>query len=349
MKGIDAQFVCPSCHGTLKYSQQYLKCTCCDVLWTISEEGISNFGKEEFWWNQIDREDMLKILEVAANKGWRSALRDELLPLTDEYAYKYALLESRADWHFLLNLAPEARVLDVGCGWGPVTISLARHYSEVFGIDPNLLTLNFLQIRADQENLTNIVLAKTDPLEWNNLPFEPGFFDLVVLNGVLEWVGSARYDKPPNFYQRNALLEIKRILKPNGKIYLGIENRFSCGNFMGNKAHNGVPFADILPRPMANNLSRLFGHQEGFRTYTYSLNGYRKLFTDCGFSVQSEYFPYPDYRFPNSIIPINDNKFMLHWAQTHLSGFKSYLYRFATKMGLAPFFIYSYGMIAERK
>ena len=69
--------------------------------------------KNNFWRNQIDREDMLKILEVAANKGWRSALRDELLPLTDEYAYKYALLESRADWHFLLNLASFRTLLNL--------------------------------------------------------------------------------------------------------------------------------------------------------------------------------------------------------------------------------------------
>ena len=88
-----------------------------------------------------------------------------------------------------------------GCGWGATTIALARHYSKIYGIDTNLYNLKFIQIRAQQEKLDNIILAKTNPMEFDSLPFQDEFFDAVILNGVLEWIGAAKATGSPRDIQ----------------------------------------------------------------------------------------------------------------------------------------------------
>jgi SAM-dependent methyltransferase len=263
--------------------------------------------------------------------------------------YRYALLESRADWHFLLNLGLSARILDIGCGWGPVVVQLARHYEEVHGVDANELTLRFVRLRARQEGLDNLVLARVDPLEWSQLPYEDETFDLVVMNGVLEWIGAARYEESPDVYQRKALLEIRRVLKPKGLLYVGIENRFAYSSFLGAKSHSGIPFADILPRPLADLVCRMSGNSVGFRTYTYSLYGYRRIFSDCGYAVRQVLFPFPDYRFPNSIIPLSEPEFMSYWARNQLSRLYSCLLQPMILLRLAPLLAYSYAMVIEKR
>ncbi len=339
--------VCPDCLSGLVEQDHTLICSGCDSHWNIGEDNIPDLARREFWWNQISREDTGKILAMAGRKGWQTALSDGLLPVTDDYTYRYALLESRADWHFLLGLEPKAKVLDIGCGWGPVTIQLARHYAEVHGVDTNMLTLRFVDMRAKQEGLKNIVLARIDPLEWSHLPYLDGSFDLVVLNGILEWVGAARYDSSPEAYQRRTMLEIRRILKPGGLAYVGIENRFAYSHFLGDRSHSGVRFADLLPRPLADMLCRIQGKDAGFRTYLYSLKGYQKLFSDCGFVTRETLLAHPDYRFPDFLIPLSGTHFLSYWANAHFSGWSSCLLRIAILLQAAPLFAYSYSMIIE--
>lgn len=338
-------YVCPKCLLNLEKTEQHYFCKNCDYRWNITETGIPNFSTRNYWWNHLNQNEMTALLKIAEENDWSYALEKVLLPRTSEYVFNYASQESRADWHFLLDLKPNARILDIGCGWGASTIAMARHYSKIYGIDTNLYNLKFIQIRAQQEQLDNIVLAKTNPMEFDNLPYQDEYFDAVILNGVLEWIGAAKETGSPRDSQIRALREIWRVLNTQGQVYIGIENRYSYGNFLGGKAHNGVPFADVLPRSLANLLSKSLGKPEGFRTYTYSIKGYRDLFKSSGFVLNKAYFPYPDYRFPKAIIPLFNRGALDHWATSSLTGVRSYLARIASRLGLLKYFVHGFQLI----
>jgi ubiquinone/menaquinone biosynthesis C-methylase UbiE/uncharacterized protein YbaR (Trm112 family) len=307
-------FCCPKCKTPLLEEENCFKCRVCQVEWSIDSD-IPSFITNEFYWNQISKENMNRLLQIARDEGWRVALEKILLPLTNRYTFNYAVNESRADWHFMLPAKTDAEILDLGCGWGPVTIPLARHYRTVVGADTTAETLKFLQIRAKQEKIENIKLAHVDPLDYGNLPFSDSQFDLVVMNGMLEWIGAARLDMPPQACQQLALTEIRRILKPNGIIYIGIENRFSLDNFLGSGSHSKVPFADILPRPLANLWCKMVGKKDGYRTYIYSSFEYKKLLFQCGYNDFSLFLPIPSYRDPCLIIPTDNEKIIKYYVE----------------------------------
>lgn len=291
---------------------------------------------------------MKKLIGIARAQNWKVALEKVLLPATDEYTFNYAIDESRADWHFMLPVKPGSRVLDVGCGWGSTTTALARYY-DVVGADSTFETLQFLKIRAEQEGLGKLQLVRVDPLDYGAIPFPNSSFDLVVLNGVLEWVGASRTDLSPDECQRIALKEIGRVLKPGGGIYIGIENRFAYTGFLGAREHGNIPFADLMPRRLANGLSKLSGRKEGFRTYTYGHRGYKKLLGKNGFHGVKFYLPLPTYRDPAFIFPEGNRNAMEFFIKNKMirSTLKRVLFALPFYLRAEKSFIYSYGIFAR--
>jgi len=72
------------------------------------------------------------------------------------------------------------------------------------------------------------------------LPFGDASFDIVVSNHVIEHVGPA-----PE--QLNHLHEIKRVLRPDGLLYLAVPNRWTVI-----EPHYRLPLLSWLPRPIAD-------------------------------------------------------------------------------------------------
>jgi len=292
---------------------------------------------------------MKKLIEIAKAESWKTALERVLLPATDEYTFNYAVDESRADWHFMLPIKAGSRVLDMGCGWGSTTISLARYY-DVVGADSTLETLGFLKARAAQEGMDKLRLVRIDPLDYGALPFPDSSFDFVVLNGVLEWVGASRTDIPPDECQKIALKEISRVLKPNGGIYISIENRFAYTAFLGAREHGNIPFADLMPRRLANALSKLSG-KTGYRTYLYGYGGYKKMLNETGFHGVKFYFPLPSYRDPIFIFSEEDANAMEFFIKNKMirSTLRRVIFALPFYLHAVKSFIYSYGIFARAR
>ena len=114
---------------------------------------------------------------------------------TREYLQDYIFDESRTDWHFYISLSSNSNVLDIGTGWGAISVSLGRNCGKIFAADCTLESLEFLNIRAKQEGLRNLRAVRLNPLDYPLFPFSNSFFDLVVLNGILEWVGNVCLEK----------------------------------------------------------------------------------------------------------------------------------------------------------
>lgn len=349
-----AELVCPECQGGIKFEAENLLSVCmkCSRSWGF-KQGIPSFAEQEYYWNQIEKSEMNQLLQVANEKGYQEALETCLLPKTNEHTYGYALNESRGDFRFLLSHDRKSRVLDIGCGWGSVTSSLARTFGEVVAADTNIDTLQFLRIRARQEQLSNIDLVHIEPLDKAALPFSDGYFDVVVLNGVLEWTGMAVNDKSPDAYQTDALREIKRILNKGGKLYIGIENRIGFQYFLGARdEHSETRFTNLMPRRIADLYMRL-KNKGGYRTYTYTMFGYQALLSRAGYGRIQFYLPVRTYRDPEYIIPLQDQGIVNYYLKNCIPrrSFKHQVVYVMTRvlsvLGLFKYFVPGYSIVAE--
>jgi ubiquinone/menaquinone biosynthesis C-methylase UbiE len=107
---------------------------------------------------------------------------------------------------------PKAKMLDIGCGDGWITIKAAREGFRVWGIDGSKTAIKQAKQKAVRENVeenTNIEVGNA--LE---LPFENNFFDAMVDRGLLHHI------LPEN--RRSYLENINRVLKKESLIYLAV-------------------------------------------------------------------------------------------------------------------------------
>lgn len=305
------------------------------------------------YWGFLPEEKMASFLRMAEREGCRAAVEK----YTDGYIQEYALDERRADFKALLPLTSESVVLDLGSGWGPVAISLARSCREVVGTDIALDNLRFIAIRARQEGIENISLVQIDLLDEGNLPFSDASFDIVLLNGVLEWVGDIAQGPSPTECQLACLREVKRVLRPGGALYIGIENRFGYPLLLGAPdGHSKLRFGTVLPRLLASLYSRLVRGKD-YRTYTYSYDGYRSLLKKGGFEEVSIFWPIPSYREPRFIVPLEDGRLAEFFFRRILPTYPlSWKRRLAAKLagplfrlGIGKYLVSSYSIVAFAK
>ena len=271
------QLVCPTCKSTLEHTDNSLKCSRCASRYPLCE-GMPSFAQRDFYWNEISRPDMRRVLNVAQTQGWQTAIYDILNPSGTEV---HATIgdERRADWKYLLPLSRDSRALDLGCGWGAAALALADICGQVVAMDATWERVHFLDIRRRQQGVSNLYpIHGGDTLTF---PFPDGYFDLVTLVGVLEWFGESYPDLPPRAAQLRALCNLGELLKPGGYLYIGIENRLGYDYLMGRPDHNGLPFVGLLPRQLADWVSqRCTGRS--FRPYQYSMRGDRRFFERAG-------------------------------------------------------------------
>lgn len=98
------------------------------------------------------------------------------------------------------------RILDVGCGYGRIlNILKESNYHNLHGVDHSKR-----MIKRGKSKFPWLDLRLTTK---NHIPFEDNYFDAVVLFSVLTCIAE-------NKDQIDLIAEIRRVLKPNGIIYL---------------------------------------------------------------------------------------------------------------------------------
>lgn len=107
----------------------------------------------------------------------------------------------------LFQPQPGEKILDLGCGTGNFSIKLAQKGCQVTGIDISETMLERAAEKANKLDL-DINFIKTDAL---NLEFEANHFDSVFSMAALEFIEDLK----------KAVQEMKRVVKPGGKILLG--------------------------------------------------------------------------------------------------------------------------------
>ena len=113
----------------------------------------------------------------------------------------------------LIEIKHGDAVLDAGCGTGNYTIELAKRGADVIGIDSSEEMLNFARQKVKEERFT----ADFQVADALNLPFPDESFDLILSNGLLCFLTQPE----------KALIEMRRVLKPGGRLIIGVLNRWS--------------------------------------------------------------------------------------------------------------------------
>jgi tellurite methyltransferase len=121
------------------------------------------------------------------------------------------------------RFAPNAKILDAGCGGGRNIVWFLRNNYRVFGVDQNIEAIEYVRdlARTLAPNLSpeNFQISSVE-----KMPFADSSFDLIISNAVLHFAETET--------QFNRMFdEMWRVLKPNGILFarlasdIGIENR----------------------------------------------------------------------------------------------------------------------------
>jgi SAM-dependent methyltransferase len=239
-----------------------------------------------------------------------TGFKDVEKKISNDFGYFTGIYRSDFIYFLPYNKKP-MDVLDLGSGFGNITIPLAKRMpnANICAVDASLDILQFLKLRAESEGCKNIEYSKVDVFEKCELPFKEKSFDLIILNGVLEWIGSGTKEGNPRDIQKKFLSYLKTLIKDEGSIYVGIEGRYFVGYFTGiMDPHSRIRFTSVVPRSVADLLCRIKGKIEGYRTFTYSRLGYEKLFQESGLFMQETFYPVASYKDPYFVISDRNKK-----------------------------------------
>jgi 2-polyprenyl-3-methyl-5-hydroxy-6-metoxy-1,4-benzoquinol methylase len=221
-------------------------------------------------------------------------IEDELLEIVKSHQSYEEILANDSRWPILYHLSPirqniinwypfkeNASCLEIGGGCGAITGALCDSLAEVKVVElsKRRASINFERHKA-YSNL-EIIVANLNDIKFDQK------FDYITLNGVLEYAGSfTKTDEP----YKDFLKQIKKYLKPDGKLIVAIENRYGLKYFSGSKEDHTAKEFDGITGYVNNDTVRTFGKTE-----------LEKLLVESGYPTQEFYYPHPDYKMPMEI------------------------------------------------
>lgn len=113
-----------------------------------------------------------------------------------------------------LAIAPDARIVEVGCGTGQMSLYLARADRRVIGADLTRASLLLGAAAARRFGVTQIQFVETD---LHRPGLAVGAFDVVYCSGVLHHTPDPR----------DAFARVASLARPGGLIILGLYNAFA--------------------------------------------------------------------------------------------------------------------------
>ena len=300
--------VCDRCGGELAWScdQDSACCQSCDRKIPFVSGFLDFVGQRASYWGEIPEDRIELALVTADAKGIEEALA-EIVNEHPELGI-YILSWARADWifHWLSSSRHLDLCVDLGSGWGTLALSLREYFKDVISVDVVSQRLALQSLRFEHESIDNVHLLRASAL---NAPVRPHSADLVVANGLLEWIALEKPDANVTETQLQFLRACKTMLKPDGSLFIGIENRIGLNSLVGLPDHSGYPFTSLFPRFMAAGLVRLGDlllrpslttkrsalARGRYLTWTYTIPGYLRLLRRAGFQHVEVYWCYPSY------------------------------------------------------
>lgn len=335
-------YLCPMCGSLLQLENNLFACNKCLLQFEVKED-IPIFRKKDYHFTSFSDETITMIMQT---NNWIEALKEilEHYPRNSRREWlRNITSDSQTGWIPLLSIPENKGVaLDFGCGWGNISLNLAKYYETVVCYDLTYERLNLLKKRAHDMGVNNLILICGG--DTPKLPFPEGYFDTVVLQGVLEWIPTSQEGNPKKI-QFETLREINRALKKTGQIYIGIENRIGYEYFLGlPDNHSQLLYSSLLPRIVANWYS-LIRSGTDYRTYTYTMQEHKRLLEKSGYKKTHFYSLSPTYREFNQVVDISSDDKMQFEPTIYV---KSNIKRFFLKSPLYKYFAPCFGIVASK-
>ncbi len=261
---------------------------------------LDTIPQMNFYWGEMSQERMRRLLKDA-----QGDFHGAVFSFEEDHPdlIRYILSSARAGWvHHCYSSHKANRVLDLGSGYGTLSFEVAKKYLEVWSLEGVRERVEFQNMRAGGENVELVRGNFSDP------PFKDRSFDLIICNGVLEWVALNETGNPKDV-QLEFLKKMRSKLTESGCLYIGIENRFGYPMIIGAPDHTNMPFTSLMPRGFADVAVKHFrkhfkkglvtdNQWPNYRTYTYDWPGYVELLNKAGFDNIEVYWCFPSYNFP---------------------------------------------------
>jgi len=178
------------------------------------------------------------------------------------------ILERRARLVRPLLPGPGGHLVDFGCGNGAQTLCFSEDFDRLTGVDISEIFLKDFRREIVSRGLENKVEALVT--EGGPIPLPEGIADVVTSFTVLEHVPD----------EQAALAEMRRILKPAGKLIISVPNRWwifeTHGADLPLLPWNRVPLVSWWPKKL---------HDRWARARIYRRREIEKLLVQSGFSI----------------------------------------------------------------
>jgi hypothetical protein len=208
-----------------------------------------------------------------------SSASEELARHRDGWIERYNLSPDRANVVRALAIEPGAVVLEIGAGCGPVTRHLGERAAAVDALEPTPVRAAIARARTRDLPNVEVFAGGVDAL-----PAEPAY-DLIVVVGVLEYVGGAAGPAPRVEFLR----KLAALLNDGGAVVCAIENQLGVKYLAGApEDHSGVPFEGLEGFP----------RRGPFRTF--ARRDLERMFADAGLEPEVLH-AFPDYKLPRLI------------------------------------------------
>ncbi len=224
----------------------------------------------------------IRIADIIEQAGDVSTLSGELRQQCTDWPSLYHLSGTRSNIlrPFEDDLCGD--ILEIGAGCGAITRYLGECGGNVLALEGSPRRAAIARNRTrDLANVT-VLAEKFDNFTTNHK------FDIITLIGVLEYANLFTTGEQPAL---TMLKRAKELLKPSGKLLIAIENQ------LGLKYFAGAP-EDHIGEPMYG----IEGRYRKDQPQTFGRVALSKILQEAGFSNCDFLVPFPDYKFPVSIV-----------------------------------------------
>lgn len=249
---------------------------------------------------------------------------------TDWPSY-YHLAPGRSNAFRALGLPQNITILELGAGCGALSRHLGEQHAQVHCVEGSLRRATICRARCRGLNNVTVFCANFSDL---NLPAS---YDVVVLNGVLEYA--------PTFVRQSgggdpaaALIRFARsVLKPGGIVVVGIENKLGLKYWCGApEDHTSTLYEGIHGYPSRRDV------------VTFSRRELRHLLSSEGFDAVQYFYCFPDYKFTSTVFsdPMPPNRWLYNWIDypAECPGLSR---EYSIHEGLAAKSLYDAGVLAD--
>jgi SAM-dependent methyltransferase len=221
------------------------------------------------------------LLEIVRAASDLSSSSQELADAATDWATTYSLVPTRANVVRALDLPSDAKVLEIGCGCGPITRYLGETCAVVDSVEPMPARAAVARARSRDLDSVEVYVGTLD-----DVPPVPTY-DVVIVIGVLEYVGRGTADPEP---YANFLRQCHAVLKDGGTLVVAIENPL------------GVKY---LTGAVEDHTNRPFDSLEGYAlespARTFPRRTLERMLADAGFGTEV-LAAFPDYKLPRAVM-----------------------------------------------